>query len=171
MPDDAAPGTLCCLKMRPAGELSREECGDVTVEGEREVDREREPLLKVPVPAVPGLERGMCAVREDGCWCCAAAGDGMRSGGGHCREEDCVVVTLLLAVVAVVEVGSAVFVVCGCGCGVVVRWVVLAVLFPLDVVVLEVGTWTALATPAPPDVLCDRSFSVVVAAAAVTPEA
>lgn len=68
--DDEGPGTLCCLKRRPAGELSRDECGVAVVEGEREVDTESEPLLKVPVA------RGMCTTREEVC-------AGWRSFGGH----------------------------------------------------------------------------------------
>jgi hypothetical protein len=83
---DEAPGTLWCLKTRPAGELSLEECGEATVEGEREVDSERDPLLKVPVPVpVPGPEpRGICPVREDGCDDAGAAGEDPRcSRTGH----------------------------------------------------------------------------------------
>jgi len=56
-----APDTLCCLKMRPAGELSRDECGDAAVEGEREVDSDSDPLLSGPEP------RGICTMRADGC--------------------------------------------------------------------------------------------------------
>jgi hypothetical protein len=45
---DAAPDTLCCLKDRPAGEDSRDDRGEVAVEGDRETARECVPE-RVPV--------------------------------------------------------------------------------------------------------------------------
>jgi hypothetical protein len=65
--EDDVPGTLCCLKIRPAGEVSRDERGEVRVEGEREVDVDSDP------PLSPLAPRGICEScvdwRSFGCAC------------------------------------------------------------------------------------------------------
>jgi hypothetical protein len=72
-----APGRFCCLKARPAGEESRDECGEAAEDGEREVDRDWMPLLKVPVPVPEAL--GTCCTTRD-CVCGVCAG---RRSLGH----------------------------------------------------------------------------------------
>jgi hypothetical protein len=76
LPCDVAPGTLCCLKARPAGEESRDECGEAAVDGEREVDSDWTPLLRVPEP-VPDPLVAPWTAREFVCGVCA----GRRSFG------------------------------------------------------------------------------------------
>jgi hypothetical protein len=107
--NDAAPGMLCCLNTRPAGEESRDECGEAAVDGDRDVDSECVPLLNVPVLLGTCTPRGCVCSNGGVCGCCCA---GSRSFG-HFAEEEVVLLEVTLFVVfgSMLFAGSAVRVV------------------------------------------------------------